>query len=617
MMSELGQAALKYAANGLHVFPCAPGDKAPAGWLVRNGQQDATTDAEVIRGWWRREPKANIGVYLKRSGLVAVDPDLYKPNCEWDSFTAGKSIPETLVQKSPRGGRHYIYRAPADAEYAGKLCEGVDIKWDGYILLAPSVVGGKVYEFETQVAPSEAPVWIPRKVSQAAAPGPAIKQGDRSATFFATVRDYCRAGLSPDQIEAACRADPESTGAIKYLEGADRLRQEIDRALNKPDPHAAMVEHGRSLWEGCTHVGGIPRERLLQQRKSRFFCPTELAGLPILPQPWVVEGMVPSNTVTLFSGDGGTGKSLLILQLCVACATGRPWLGMPVKQGRVLFITAEDDGNELHRRLESIRRHEGLDWPDLESMTLRSLAGEDALLAIETKIHLTQTDLFNEIEGRAADEKPNVIVLDTLADMYPANENDRAKVRQFVGLLRGLAIRHECAVILLSHPSLTGLSSGSGTSGSTAWNNSVRSRLYLERIFEDGGHESDSDLRKLTTKKANYGRTGGELLLKWQHGVFVVEGGMHTATTAEHEAFQETVFLQLLDEREKRGIQVSPSVRSPYYAPKDFATDPQARGITKAAFERAMQRLIRSDRLVVGKTEGNAATRRDCLRRAP
>ena len=79
--------------------------------------------------------------------------------------------------------------------------------------------------------------------------------------------------------------------------------------------------------------------------------------------------------------------------------------------------------------------------------------------------------------------------------MYPANENDRAKVRQFVGILRGLALRQRCAVMLLGHPSLTGLNTGTGTSGSTAWNNSVRSRLYLERIVRDG-YEPDPDKRR-------------------------------------------------------------------------------------------------------------------------
>ncbi|WP_369675560.1 AAA family ATPase, partial [Enterococcus faecium] len=94
------------------------------------------------------------------------------------------------------------------------------------------------------------------------------------------------------------------------------------------------------------------------------------------------------------------------------------------------------------------------------------------------------------------DERPALVGLDTLADLHSGQENDRTTARQFIGLLRGLAIRHGCAVVLLAHPSLTGMASGSGLSGSTAWNASVRSRLYLERVVQDG-YEADPDRRVL------------------------------------------------------------------------------------------------------------------------
>ncbi len=70
-------------------------------------------------------------------------------------------------------------------------------------------------------------------------------------------------------------------------------------------------------------------------------------------------------------------------------------------------------------------------------------------------------------------------------------------------MLRDLAIDHDCAVLLLSHPSLTGLNSGTGTSGSTAWNNSVRSRLYLQA--------TSPDTRTLKVVKANHGKVGDEI----------------------------------------------------------------------------------------------------------
>src|SRR5690606_40940583 len=64
-------------------------------------------------------------------------------------------------------------------------------------------------------------------------------------------------------------------------------------------------------------------------------------------------------------------------------------------------------------------------------------------------------------------------------DLFGGDEINRNQVRRFIGMLRALAIAFDTAVVLLSHPSVQGMQTGTGTSGSTAWNNSVRSRLYL------------------------------------------------------------------------------------------------------------------------------------------
>lgn len=334
-------------------------------------------------------------------------------------------------------------------------------------------------------------------------------------------------------------------------------------------------------------------------RDSTFFSAASLKGKAVPPREWLVAGMVPSRTVTLFAGDGGTGKSLLALQLGVASAAGTAWLGKSVKQGRVIFISAEDDEDELHRRLNDILEADGRSYDDVEGLTLRSLAGEDALLAIEGQLSLIESELFKELESRAEQEDPALIVIDTLADVYPANENDRAKVRQFVGILRGLAIRQKCAVMLLGHPSLTGLNSGSGTSGSTAWHNSVRSRLYMSRIIEDN-YEPDTRKRVLSIKKQNYGETGAEISMTWQDGVFVPDGAETSLDRMAASAKAERVFLKLLRVFTEQGRRVNHAGGSTY-APKIFSEHPDREGMTKRAFKVAMEGLLASGRVQIAK----------------
>ena len=52
---------------------------------------------------------------------------------------------------------------------------------------------------------------------------------------------------------------------------------------------------------------------------------------------------------------GGIGKSMEMLKLSMACISGGQWMGKEVTQrGNVVFVNAEDDRNELWRRLTLI-----------------------------------------------------------------------------------------------------------------------------------------------------------------------------------------------------------------------------------------------------------------------
>lgn len=328
------------------------------------------------------------------------------------------------------------------------------------------------------------------------------------------------------------------------------------------------------------------------KRVSRFFAAATLTGREVPERHWLVRGMIPSGTVTLLSGDGGTGKSLIALQLAAACALGRHWIGRGVTPGEAVFISAEDDEPELHRRLADVIEAEGIGFEDLDRLTLRSLAGEDALLtALDARTGIQKaTALFREIDRYMADLRPAVLVLDTLADLFPGNENDRGQARQFIGLLRGLAIRHSCAVVLLAHPSLSGIQSGTGMSGSTGWHNSVRSRLYLRRVIQ-GDEEPNPDARVLETMKANYGPTGDEIGLTWRNGIFEADPAETGLDRMAKRSRADRVFLKLLRLLTEQGRHVNAN-SGPYYAPTVFAAEEDAEGVTRDAFKAAMSRLF-------------------------
>lgn len=430
-LSELGQAALYYANLGMKVFPCARGDKRPAGWLVSNGQHDATADAAKITEWWRKEPNANIGLYLKGSGLVAVDPDLYKRECQWTAFVSDKAIPPTWTQKSPRGGRHYIFHAADGADYGGKLCEGVDIKHDGYVLLAPSVVGGKSYEIESsgQIAP--APDWLPMR-GQVNDTSLAFPQnftvngerviGDRSEAFHGVVGKMKDAGLSIDMAEAALRRDPYSTGAIKYLEGGrDYLRREIERSWRKLSPAPQGGETKRAIrWLDFGEVESKP---------------------PV----WLVDGFIEQSCMVILFGEPGSAKSFLALDWALCIATGTPWLDRDVEQGQVTYIAGEGHSGLFLRR-DAWFRQRGIANPGRDLPFKLSGHAVDVPEACDVLLE----DLA------ALSVPPSLIVIDTLNRNFGGgNENDTKDMTAFTHAVDRIRTAFpQAAVVVVHHTGL-------------------------------------------------------------------------------------------------------------------------------------------------------------------
>ena len=321
---------------------------------------------------------------------------------------------------------------------------------------------------------------------------------------------------------------------------------------------------------------------------------------PVPERIWTVKDRIPGNNVTLLSGEGSIGKSILSLQLGTAIVLGKDWLQSLPDPGPVIVACCEDDTNEIWRRLDLIFRHYGAAYTVFKDLHVLALAGEDALMATPNRAGLMQpTKLFERIRQAACDIKPRLVVLDNSADIFGGNENDRAQVRQFIGMLRGMAIAAGAGILLTSHPSLTGISSGSGLSGSTAWNASVRSRLYFKRATTEKDEEPDPDLRVLEVMKTNYSRPGETITLKWKDGLFLPVGGISNLEklAAEQRACQ--TFLTLLGRFNGQGRITCEKPNANNYAPTLFAKEKEAKEarIKKADFETAMRSLFADDKI--------------------
>ena len=190
------------------------------------------------------------------------------------------------------------------------------------------------------------------------------------------------------------------------------------------------------------------------------------------------------------------------------------------------------------------------------------------------------------------------MILDVLADMFSGDENSRPQARQFIGLLKRLARKHECAFILLAHPSLTGMNTGTGTSGSTGWSNAVRSRLYFQVAKASDGSVPNKNLRTLEGMKSNYSELPKTITVEWKNGLFVPVDGPQGLDKIAANARAEEVFMTILRKYNAQNRNAR-ECKGTAYAPALFADEPDALGVNKKQLEAAMGRLVNDKKICI------------------
>src|SRR5262249_32917985 len=131
------------------------------------------------------------------------------------------------------------------------------------------------------------------------------------------------------------------------------------------------------------------------------------------------------------------------------------------------------------------------------------------------------------------------------------------------------------AVVLISHPSLTGISTGTGISGTTQWHNAVRARMYLHGVKAEKDQQPNSNLRLLEFLKNQYGPVSESITLEWQGGLYLPVGGATFDAATRRERARE-VFIAILQRYEGEGRTASDRTGA-NYAPKLFAQEGEAR----------------------------------------
>lgn len=437
--------ALRYAADGFAVFPvyepigvgaCSCGKSGCRGKHPRtsNGVSDATTDAEMIKGWWTKWPAASIGVATgKKSSLFVVDLDGSA------GITSGKRLGLASRVCALTGNGKQLFYATTEALLKNSvktLADGIDTRGEGgYVVVPPSIhPNGKKYCWETlpltRSALSTLPVLFTEQIS---------------------TRKYSLAPRKPDGwIADALKGMKNGNIDNTLVSVLGRLRRD---GYSSTDAVVLIAPHAERAGATPGHL----------EEKAEHVWRTYPAALSAAPEPtkaetidtfltdvkkveWICEPIIAEKSIVFVAGLPETCKTWLTMDLAVQSARKfGMWLGLfPVSSQRVLFIDQERFKGETQRRFNALIAASSLSRADLH---------QSLFIKCGTTIKLDNEASYQSFRVELLDLKPTIIIVDSFATFHGSPENDRMAIQNVMNRIKALRDEIGCSFVFINHES--------------------------------------------------------------------------------------------------------------------------------------------------------------------
>lgn len=359
-----------------------------------------------------------------------------------------------------------------------------------------------------------------------------LAKGTRSEVMHSLLIILIEDGHSRDRVLGTLYAEPGLWRGYlcdKHPANAESFAlSELEKAWQKTMPGLrAGLAYFNPAW-GDEQLGQAPFTQTPLAVAIRFDArPTTLEELDAEdpPMEYVIEPIYPLATPGEFAGAHGIGKSINGLAQCCCVATGRPWNGLSVMQGKVVFASWEDPRKQIRRRVKTWLRN--IANPLERAKAKRAIAENLIILGCdEIDLMLTtkafgacsvRDDVIDLIAERC--QGAVLVMLETAALMHGGDElnEDLAQLAKAVKLITN---RTGAAVIVIRHVSQDAARNRIVDSyvgrGGTSFTGAMRTMVVLVDVPEDvvikkcigSGHPSVLAGRSVVAfhhTKANYG----------------------------------------------------------------------------------------------------------------
>lgn len=162
---------------------------------------------------------------------------------------------------------------------------------------------------------------------------------------------------------------------------------------------------------------------------------------PVVPRRWLIPGII-ADGLTILGGSPKGGKTYLAYALALAVAQYGRWCQhWPVEQGKVIYITLEDDPNDTHLRLLEL------------DPTLQVDAGRLLFVHGQESIPTFGNGLREWLEETLQLHQPRLLIIDPISYLYVLKKTGSQfeETKDMLFPLQWLGKTYQCAIVCLDH----------------------------------------------------------------------------------------------------------------------------------------------------------------------
>ena len=440
--NTMTNAAVKYAEQGLAVFPLVAQDKKP---VTKNGFLNASSDPEEVRKMFEKHPFSNIGLACgtPSGGLLVVDIDVDDEKGkdgndslrEWERKHG--ALPDTAMTITGRGGSHCLYRSPGKTRSRVACQKDIDIRAEGaYIVLPPSIhPNGNQYQWEYEISDygiAEANQSVIDLMNEGVEEGKefklpeTIEDGNRNDTLYKLACSMQARNNGDDAIRAAVEA--ENKARCKPPLDKDEVDNLLRSALNKPKGTSSYKEEKAK-----------PSVKIRSLKKASALLEKDIPEPEVFvgvgsDLPLLVEG------TCILSAKPKLGKSWLALKLCLAVAAGEDFLGYKVRKCSTLYLDLETSEAIQKKRVTNM------------------LGGEPCPdnFYLESDTNTIENGFVEQIESYLKDDPDiGIVVIDVFQMIRSGSksfkETEYEHAYRDITPLNELAQKHHISIVLVCH----------------------------------------------------------------------------------------------------------------------------------------------------------------------